>query len=232
MATVCIVILGCGTKVTPALTPRAETSEPVSFITEDGLELKGRLFGQGRSGVVLAHMFHEDQTSWWEFAQLLADQGFMALTFDFRGYGDSGGDEGKIELMDRDVKAALEFLEDRGASKIVLVGASMGGTISLGVAADREVVGVVSLSAPVEFLGLKVKGKRVRAPVLLIATDGDRSAKKNLQDMIEMGVVGGPELTDSVIFEGGNDHGSNILKGDHGPAATDRILGFLAEHNS
>ena len=231
MATISLLILGCETRATAVPTPRLETSEPVSFVTEDGLELRGRLFGEGKSGVVLVHMFHDDQASWWEFAELLADQGYMTLTFDFRGYGDSSGDKDMIEFMDRDVKAALGFLEGRGASKVVLVGASMGGTASLAVAADRTVHGVVSLSAPVEFLDLSVKEKQVRVPVLLMSTDGDRSAKKNLREMIEMGVVGGPELTASVMYEGGTDHGTDILKGDHGPEATARILGFLAEHN-
>ena len=190
------------------------------------MEIKGRLFGESQQGVVLAHMYPADQTSWWAFAQVLAEEGYMALAFDFRGYGESGGDK-KVELMVRDVKAALEFLRAQGASAVFLMGASMGGTASLKVASREDVAGVVSLSAPVEFRGISLNGEQVRVPTLLMATVGDQSAAKSLDKMIEQGIVGGPELTERVLFVNGNDHGTDILKGENGAGATHSILGFL-----
>ena len=222
---ICSVAMGCGGEVTATPVPH-ETSLVVSFTTEDGVEIKGRLFGQGQTGVVLAHMYPADQTSWWEFAEVLAEEGYMALAFDFRGYGESGGDK-KVELMDRDVKAGLEFLRSQGASKLFLMGASMGGTASLKLASTEDVAGVLSLSAPVEFRGISVKGEQVRVPVLLMATAGDQSAVKSLDRMTEQGIVGGPELTERVLFVNGNDHGTDILKGENGAGATHSILGFL-----
>ena len=190
------------------------------------MEIKGRLFGESQQGVVLAHMYPADQTSWWAFAQVLAEEGYMALAFDFRGYRESGGDK-KVKLMDRDVKAALEFLRAQGASAVFLIGASMGGTASLKVASREDVAGVVSLSAPVEFRGISLKGEQVRVPTLLMATVGDQSASKSLDKMTEQGIVGGPELTERVLFVNGNDHGTDILKGENGAGATHSILGFL-----
>jgi hypothetical protein len=58
-------------------------STAVSFRSSDGVKLAGRVFGDGRVGVVLAHMFPADQTSWWAFARFLAPRGFTVLTFDF-----------------------------------------------------------------------------------------------------------------------------------------------------
>ena len=215
--------MGCRSDRTPVPTPRGVSS--VSFATEDGVELRGRLFGSGEVGVVLSHMFPADQTSWWEFGQVLADEGYMALTFDFRGYGVSGGNK-ETSLIDRDVMAALEFLRQRGASSIFLIGASMGGTASLKVAADGDVAGVVSLSAPLDFRGLNVEEERVRVPALLMASDEDDPGMRNLQAAFEGGVVV-KEMSESVVYEGTREHGSDILYGEYGDAARARILDFL-----
>ena len=225
--TVCLVLVGCGGEATTVVTPQ-DSSRAVSFTTKDGEEIMGRLFGQGQTGVVLSHMFPADQKSWWEFAQVLADQGYMALAFDFRGYGESGG-ERRINLIDWDLEAATEYLRDQDVSTVFLIGASMGGTASLKVAATQgeRIAGVVSLSAPEEFRGISVKADRVRVPVLLMATAGDRSAKKSVGTMIRDGIVGGPELTESVVYESGRGHGTRIFEGEHADEARQRILAFL-----
>ncbi len=221
-------VIGCGGTSTPVPIPR-ETSRPVSFMTQDGYEIQGRLFGEGETGVVLTHMFPADQTSWWEFAQALAEEGYLALAFDFRGYRDSGGDK-EIELIDQDVVGALAFLRAQGALEVFLVGASMGGTASLKVAAQRgnEVAGVVTLSAPIEFEGINVTGQRVEVPVLLLAAKGDRSAARNVNLMFDDGIV--TDLAERVVYEGVNDHGTDLLKGSSGTAAKSRILSFLETH--
>ena len=222
------VLLGCGAGATSVPTPERGASV-VSFTTEDGTEIKGRLFGQGDIGVVLAHMYPADQSSWWGFAQVLDSQGYMALAFDFRGYGDSGGAK-EIELIDRDVEAAINYLKGRGASTVFLAGASMGGTASLKVAAKQgeDVAAVVSLSAPVEFRGISVEDEQVRVPVLLLATRGDVSATNSINVIIDDGIATG--ATEMVVYEGGRDHGTDILTGENAEAARDRILSFLEAH--
>ena len=226
----CLALVGCGAgDDTPVPTPPQNTAKSAAFTTEDGVTIKARLFGQGERGVVLAHMFLSDQTSWWEFAELLADSGYMALTLDFRGYGESGGDK-KIDLIDQDLEAALKFLEEGGASTVFLVGASMGGTASLKVAARQgaRAAAVVSLSAPIKFNGLDLTSERVLVPVLLMATEGDGSAKNSLKFMIDNGVGG--DRSETVLYPEGNDHGTNILEGVNGDAAREKILDFLEAH--
>jgi pimeloyl-ACP methyl ester carboxylesterase len=66
--------------------PDLSGSEAVSFQSRDGVALEGRLFGHGTSAVVLSHMLPADQRSWFDFADRLAEQGYLVLTFDFRGY--------------------------------------------------------------------------------------------------------------------------------------------------
>ena len=106
----------------------------------------------------------------------------------------------------------------------------MGATASLKLAARRRVAGVVSLSAPLEFRGLSLKGEKILVPVLLMATKGDKSAKNNIEVMVEDGIVGGPEITDQIVYDNGNDHGTNILTGANADAARKRILDFIEKH--
>ena len=227
LAVVALLVAGCGGSHTP-VPPPDEASLAVSFHTEDGVELKGRLFGRAATGVVLAHMFPSDQTSWWDFAEVLADRGYMALTFDFRGYRESGGDK-DTELIDRDLRAAAGFLREQGATGVFLAGASMGGTASLKVASENGVAGVVSLSAPVDFNGLSVRGVRVRVPTLLMAAEDDRGAATGLEEMVSLGIVGGPDLVQSVVYEGIADHGTRLIApgAEAETAVKERILEFL-----
>lgn len=76
---------GDGAKGAPA------GANKVTFTTEDGVQLGGYLVGEGSRGVVLAHMYPTDQTSWFAYAEELAQPGYLVLTFDFRGYGESQG---------------------------------------------------------------------------------------------------------------------------------------------
>ncbi len=58
----CLLLYGC------TETGRPTTSAPpVSFATDDGLTLRGHLFGTGDSWVILSHMFPDDQTAWFPF---------------------------------------------------------------------------------------------------------------------------------------------------------------------
>ena len=70
----------------------------VTFQTSDGVTLRGWLWGDGRTAVVLSHMFGTNQSAWYDLARKLAAQGFVALTYDFRGVGTSGGDRKSTRL--------------------------------------------------------------------------------------------------------------------------------------
>ena len=64
------------------------------------------------TGVILAHMRPADQTAWYPFALKLAATGkFTVLTFDFRGFGDSGGEK-DFDLLDADLAAAYAYMTD------------------------------------------------------------------------------------------------------------------------
>ena len=141
LATFCSILTSCD-----ADEPLGSTagSEEITFPASDGVTLSGRLFGpgEGSAGVVLAHMFPSDQSAWFAFAERLRQRGYRVLTFNFRGFcpgGDAGCSQGEktISAIWQDVEGAVAALRDEGATRIGLVGASMGGTASL-VAASKD----------------------------------------------------------------------------------------------
>jgi alpha/beta superfamily hydrolase len=206
----------------------AALEEAVSFVTEDGTTIRGHLFGAGDTAVILSHMRPNDQRAWFDFARELAAEGFTALTYDFRGYGETGGDK-DLGLIDRDLTAAIAFMEEQGYSRIYLVGASMGGTASLVVAAREDVAGVVAVSAPARFEGLEAGAAvaDIEEPKLFIASIDDGDAFTSLQSFNQAA----SEPKDDLTFEG-SAHGTELLEGEHAAEFKARIIQFLHETES
>jgi predicted alpha/beta-hydrolase family hydrolase len=209
-------------------------SRPVVFHASDGTRLEGRVFGSGDIGVVLAHMFPADQRSWWSFAGTLADDGYRVLTFDFRGYcpggnaGCSGGSK-DIPKIPEDVAAAASYLRSAGVKRIMLVGASMGGTASLLAAAEPEVdpSAIVTLSAPLSFEGLTIDPttlQNVETPKLFIAGTGDSTAAQAAQSLYDEAL--GSRRVEIVPT---NDHGTDLLTGTRGEEVQKLITTYLAQ---
>jgi pimeloyl-ACP methyl ester carboxylesterase len=201
----------------------------VTFDTADGVTLGGTLFGLGDTAVVFAHMFPTEHTSWHPFAQVAADQGYLALAYDFRGFGASGGDQ-VIANIDQDVRAAYDFVKARGAQRVVLIGASMGGTASIKVAAELgsgELTGLVVLSSPQEFQGLAVSDAELGTltmPSLWLSARTD-SVTPTLEGMYES--AAGPDKS-MWIFEGSGTHGTFIFGAPlDGEDLERRLLEFL-----
>jgi pimeloyl-ACP methyl ester carboxylesterase len=204
------------------------TSKPVSFPTDDGVTLSGHLFGSGQAGVILAHMYPADQTSWFPTAERLAAEGYLVLALDFRGYGESGGSK-EFDRIDRDVIAAVNEMRKQGASSLVLVGASMGGTACL-VAGEQaqalssiRLAGIATLSAPVEFRGLSAAESvpRIIVPLLFIAAEKDEGADGARE--LEKLSSGKGELQ----ILPGQDHGTDLLTGAQSDATCQLLLDFI-----
>lgn len=195
----------------------------VRFKTSDGRTLTGHLFGSGRVGVTLGHMFPADATSWYPAARRIARAGYMALAFNFRGYGDSGGSK-QIVRGPTDIEAAQRYLERRGARDVAFVGASMGGTASLVAADGSEALAVVAVSAPARFMGLDALSvaTRIQRPVLLIAARSDDQAFQAAEELER--ALPNP---DTKIYDG-DAHGTNLL--DARPEATDEVIAFLQRY--
>jgi pimeloyl-ACP methyl ester carboxylesterase len=133
--------------------------------------------GRGSSAVVLAHQSDGSLCEWLPYAEQLAGQGFRVLAFDFVGSGSSSMPKQKTYV--EDVRTAVDYLRKQGALKVVIMGASMGATMSTvaGAAIAPPVDGVIALSPPTTFDGVNAEkaAPSLRSPVLYIAgdTDGD-----------------------------------------------------------
>jgi len=196
----------------------------IVFTSEDGVELSGYLFGSGDTVLILSHMYPADQSSWYSIARESAEKGYAVLTFDFRGYGRSGGSK-DIEHIDLDLRAALEEVKARGVTSVVLVGASMGGTAALRVAAEQPTAGVVTISAPVEFKGLSAEDAvtRVKAPKLFMAAEEDVGAD-NARALHEAALP--PK---DLVLLPGSEHGTDLFSGRQGEDARRHFFGFLSD---
>jgi uncharacterized protein len=88
------------------------------------------------------------------FARVLADRGYGALWFDFRGTRGSPGEFSVAGWM-RDLEAALDALDadaEIGGIPRAVVGSSAGGAVSIAVTAQREdVSAVATFAAPASF---------------------------------------------------------------------------------
>jgi pimeloyl-ACP methyl ester carboxylesterase len=150
------------------------------FRSADGVKLAGAVLGRGKTGVVFAHQVAGDRCQWLAFARELAGRGYRALVFDMRGYGASAGAANVSPHLD--VVGAAAELRRRGATKIVLVGASMGGTGVVGATpiVRPAIAGVVELSGPTGFGGVDAlaSARKLKRPALFIAgrDDGDFAA--------------------------------------------------------
>jgi len=189
----------------------------VTFMTEDNIELNGNIFGSGNKWVILSHMFPTDQTSWFEFAEMLKENGYIVLTYDFRGYGKSGGSK-DVSKLDIDLAAALAYIKQYDPELLYLMGASMGGTASLVVASKESIDGVISFSSPDEFEGvsaISVIGDIV-AGKLFIASQGDEDAARSATEMYEKSM----EPKQLEILEG-DSHGTFIFEEE--PENTEKL---------
>ena len=102
----------------------------------------------------------------------------MALTYYYRGLGKSQG-PGNQTLSHLDLKAAIEFARRQGAKKLVLAGASCGGTISAKAFATEKPDALIVVSSPptIPELGIEINSDEIKAlaaPKLFVGSEGDQ----------------------------------------------------------
>ncbi len=158
--------------VDDCLTPSIQT---VSMEASDGAPLVGAVLGSGPRGILLAHELNSNLCAWFPFARRLADAGYLVLAIDMRGFGASGFAPGG--RYDLDVVAGAAKLEELGAQRVALMGASLGATAVLTAAPQfgDTLAGVISLSGPSSYGSLDAEEAvaQLRVPMLFVAADGD-----------------------------------------------------------
>jgi pimeloyl-ACP methyl ester carboxylesterase len=195
----------------------------VHMKTRDGVSLYGVEVGSGTTGVVLGHQYFSDHCEFMAFARELAGLGYRALSIDFRGNGLSG--TGRSNRLDLDVAAAVARLRADGATRMELVGASMGGTAALvaGSWVRPTVDGIVSLSGPDYFRGMNATKavERSRVPVRFLVSRDDRPFASDATTLMRRAKARDKEI----VRYSAAGHGSAILSV---PSAHALVLAFLA----
>lgn len=215
-------------KPTQQAAPVGVTDEPVRFETADGVTVVGHLYttaGPQRKVVVLSHEFPTDQTAWTDFAQELAAAGIAALTFDFRGYGETGGDK-DISKIDLDLEAAARFIASRDYPEVYLFGASMGGTAAIKVASRLDLAGLVTISSPHLIMDLDASTDiaNVTEPKLFIAASGDAGGV--YVEIIDSFMTLAPDPKERITYDE-SAHGTELLKTDVGSDLEEALFAFL-----
>jgi hypothetical protein len=151
-----------------------------------------RLFGDGEPGVVLSYMGNpgDDQADWYGVATSLAEDGYTALTYNRRGvcpggqHGCSAGPS-SYGASWKDVVGAFRYLRERGARRVVLVGASIGAMSSLFAAASGRIepAGLIEIGGVNHVSGYDFDRRQVgRVPgaKLFVSSEGRRLRRRRI----------------------------------------------------
>ena len=124
--------------------------ENVSVTTRDGQKLHGwyvpasTTLGAAKGTIMVAHGYKDDRSSMIGVADILHRHGFGVLIASFRGHDDNDGETITFGLRERaDLDAFYQYLHGRldvDQDRIGLFGVSMGGTISIGYAAENPAI--------------------------------------------------------------------------------------------
>jgi len=132
--------------------------QPLTLSTRDGEPLAARLFrpvGTPRAAVLIGPAMGVRQEYYRPFAQWLAQQGFVALSFDYHGSGDSRPRDRSLREVDadlfawaRDTDTAIEALAAEAPGlPLYIVGHSLGAQLPGLLAQHERVHGLISVAA-------------------------------------------------------------------------------------
>ena len=139
--------------------PQGIASEAVTF-TSNGVELSGLLFkpvdaGGPLPGVIVTGAWTtvKEQMAG-TYARELAVRGFVALAFDFTGWGESGGDRRYVEdpaVKTADIHAAADYMASRGdveAGRLAGLGICASSGYMADAVAENDKLSALALVAP------------------------------------------------------------------------------------
>lgn len=207
----------------PAFTDLAERcagqlptgADPIRAAVLDGpggLRLRAGVFGARTPGgvaMVLLHQTDQDGLCGWApFATEAARRGVPSVAFDLCGYGETDCDVTSMGDVADQVELAARLARTRlGATRVVLVGASMGGSQTVrALAQGFRAAGWVDVSGPGEWLGdtLLDLVPRVPVPGLVVHTRSDGAESYADAEALA-------RRTGSDFLDGGTGHGYDLL---------------------
>jgi dienelactone hydrolase len=133
---------------------------------------------------------------------VFAKDGWTAIAYDARS-----------AAREDDLRAVVAYARDSGATSLVLVGGSLGASLSISMATELEVQAVVSLSAPASSFDALEAAAAIgdSVPVLVAVAEGNEPYATNAV-----------EIADAIVS--GDGHGTGMFR-DH-PELMDAIVAF------
>jgi hypothetical protein len=197
----------------------AGNPQEVQFKADNGTTIEGAVLGSGSVGVVLAHQVDGNMCQWIDFAHFLAAKGYRALPFTFPI--DANVTDGES------VVAAAKALRALGAKKIVLMGASRGGTAVLDASGKFAADAVIALSPPAVFgYSDGLKGVETSTAPLLIAVG--QLDTDFLGDDINLDRHAKAHSKQLIVKKASGEHGVQLLEFNHHSLVDDAVQKFLA----
>jgi Alpha/beta hydrolase family len=193
-----------------------------------GVRLNTGWLGDGDTTAVLLHQTDGDGMCGFLFyGGYLAKHGVRVVLMDFCEYGQSDCGDAQIALPAQ-VQAVTNAVRDQGAKRVVLVGASLGGSVAVAAAKQTKADAIVDLSGPADFgeLSIADHAQSITMPALFAFSNTDRSdldqVRQNLKRM--------PSKT-KIFLSYPAGHGYELLQdqnsGELSPLA-DRVQRFVA----
>jgi len=183
--------------------------------------------GSGSVAVVLLHQTgRAAMCGWAPYAGWLATQGVRVLALDFCGYGQSTCQSASFAADPvAQVKVAVEKLRASGATRITVVGASMGGTIAVAAAAPVGADAVVDLSGPVRWPPYDTNAvlPTLTMPTLLAVNESDDA---QAHAVMQAGTTQVP-ATHKLFVSAPAGHGWDLVMSRTDPSAPPTALGRL-----
>lgn len=220
--------------------------QTVSFKTDDSITIAATLsmptnISGKAPAVIFIHQGGSDKSEWTKqpLFQAVVDGGMVALAYDVRGHGASGGKADFSTLFDDpkqaplDLKAAIAHLATSGKvdeDRIAIVLASIGSNLAVMATGKPEfriktAVAMSGKTSAVYNLAGTASGELAFGSIYHIASAGEQNGlrAKWAEELFER--TASPRKIE--IIENSNGHGVSVFNDD--PSLTKRILAWLKE---
>jgi pimeloyl-ACP methyl ester carboxylesterase len=187
----------------PGLPARSLAGPEDRFVTVDGMELRYRTFGApgpGKPNLVLVHGFANSLQSFRLLAPLLAER-FYVVTVDAPGFGLSAKPADRDYGNAAQARAISDFAAAIGLDRYVIGGHSMGGTLSVYVAAtDPRVTGMVLMNPGIITTGVPPVTQYLFFPLprVMAKTFGSREFREKF---LRQSFIDGSIVTEQVMAD-------------------------------
>lgn len=183
-------------------------SRNIRVATTGAAELSGIEVGSGDRVVVLSHGATGTKEDFFGLAGVFAEGGWRAIAYDARS-----------AAREDDLRAVVAYARDSGATSVVLVGGSLGASLSISMAAELEVQAVVSLSAPASSFDALEAAEAIgdSIPIFVAVAEGNQPYAADAVKIADA-------LGTSATIVSGDGHGTGMFR-DH-PELMDTIVAF------